>query len=172
MPIWCTFDQSDDMRCCLVIKQFEVVGHHLLEDKLRGRPAKRARTVKIEAARVKFFKKETPQECVLGPPAVISSSACKCDGALCSKDGVQFIICLATCIPPQSISLSMVARDCVFATRELTEMSPSDKRFLLYYYYATTVYQFHGAGNRIILPECLKIAVRKLYPNPTLENNN
>ena len=63
-----------------------------------------------------------------------------------------------------SISLELIARDCVFATREVGEMSNSDKRFLLYYYYATTVYQFHGKGNRVELPECLKTAVRALYP--------
>ncbi|KAL7524915.1 hypothetical protein ACHAXR_001740 [Thalassiosira sp. AJA248-18] len=59
----------------------------------------------------------------------------------------------------------MVARECVFANKDVELMSPSEKRFLLYYYFATTVYQFRGKGNRVELPECLKEAVRALYPN-------
>ena len=64
-----------------------------------------------------------------------------------------------------SVSLPLVARDCVFATKDADEMSQSERRFLLYYYYTTPVYQFHRKGNRVDLPECLKAAVRKLYPN-------
>ena len=68
-----------------------------------------------------------------------------------------------------SISLDLIARDCVFATRVVSEMSNSDKRFLLYYYYATTVYQFHGKGNRVELPECLKTAVQTMYPPENID---
>ena len=59
----------------------------------------------------------------------------------------------------------MVARECVYANKDVGVMSQSEKRFLVYYYYATTVYQFRGKGNRVELPDCLKQAVRALYPN-------
>ena len=84
----------------------------------------------------------------------------KYNGNLCSKDGVQFVVCLAKCIPPSSISLPMIASECVFATREICNMSVSDKRFLLDYYYSTTIYQLHVRGNRVVLPGYIKEAVR------------
>ena len=74
-------------------------------------------------------------------------------------------MCITECIKPREVPLAIVAQECVFVTRDLEDMSQSDNRFLLYYYYATTVYQFHGKGNRIMLPECLKYAIRELYPN-------
>ena len=40
------------------------------------------------------------------------------------------------------------------------------KRFLLFYWYATNIYQYHGKGNRIILPLCLKSAIRARFPEP------
>mmetsp|Transcript_1260 Transcript_1260/g.2682 ORF Transcript_1260/g.2682 Transcript_1260/m.2682 type:complete len:166 (+) Transcript_1260:276-773(+) len=98
------------------------------------------------------------------PPAP-ATNLCNCDGELCSKHGVEFVACLTECVPVESISLPLVARECVFATRNLEDMTPSDRRFLLYYYYATTIYQFHGKGNRVELPECLKRTVRALHPD-------
>ena len=44
-------------------------------------------------------------------------------------------------------------------------MTQSENRFLLYYYYATSVFQFRGKGNGVELPGFLKKAVRKLYQN-------
>ena len=58
----------------------------------------------------------------------------------------------------------------MFSTKEVPDMSPNDKQFMLYYYYATTVYQFHGAVNRVVLPDFLKGAMRELYPKPNLRN--
>jgi hypothetical protein len=46
-------------------------------------------------------------------------------------------------------------------------MNPKEKRFLLYYWYATSVYQFRGKGNRVNLPNCLVWAIRALYPEPS-----
>ena len=63
------------------------------------------------------------------------------------------------------MSLSLVARECVFATKELPDIMPNDKRFLCYYCCVTTTCQFRGKGNRIELPECVKWAVREIYPN-------
>ena len=160
VPIWYSYENTEDMRCCIVMRKFKVVGHRPLQDELHGRPLKRAKSIKKENAKAGI-----PAPTEANPPGV-----CKCNGELCSKEGVEFVVCITKCIRPESISLPMVARDCVFATREVRDMSPNDKRFLLYYYYATTVYQFHGAGNRVVLPDCLKGAVRELYPKPNFQN--
>ena len=89
----------------------------------------------------------------------------KCTGNLCSKNGVEFATCLTTCVPAKNMSLALVARECVFATKELTSTPPNDKCFLRYYHCATTACQFRGKGNRIELPECVKWAVIELCPN-------
>ena len=88
-----------------------------------------------------------------------------CHGEWCSQHGVEFVTCLTVCVPVNSVSIPLVARECVFATQKFSNMIARDKRFLLYYYYATTIYQFHGKGNRVELPECLKRAVRELHPD-------
>ena len=95
------------------------------------------------------------------------SSDCVCDGQ-CLKHNVSFVVCIMQCIPVQSISLSMVARECVFATNNVEEMTQNKQQLLVYYYYGTTIYQFHGKGNRVELPEYLKMAVRALYPNASV----
>jgi hypothetical protein len=96
-----------------------------------------------------------------------------CNGILCSKHGLTFgNLCLAELIPPKTVPLPLVARDCVFVTMDMNEMMNNNKRFLLYYYYATTVYQFHGSGNRVDLPECIIYAIRALYPKVTIDVTN
>ena len=106
-------------------------------------------------------------------PLAPASNLCNCNGDLCSKHGVEFVTCLTECVPVESISLPLVARECVFATRKLEDMTSSEKIFLLYYYYATTIYQFYGKGNQVELPECVKRAVRALHPNEDqMETNN
>ena len=32
IPIWFCYPDEDDMRCCIVIKKFKVVGHQLLKE--------------------------------------------------------------------------------------------------------------------------------------------
>ena len=148
--VYFRYEDGEDLRCAMIAKDIEVVGYQPLSDEKSS-----------ERPRIAFKVKVKRQK--------ISSDAgaahnCQCGGRCCSKHGVDFVVCITECIPVNSISLELIARDCVFATREVGEMSNSDKRFLLYYYYATTVYQFHGKGNRVELPECLKTAVRALYP--------
>ena len=91
-----------------------------------------------------------------------------CNGNLCSQHGIDFAVCLTKCIPLESISLQRVARECVFVTKAFKDMQNRNKRFLLYYYYATSVYQFHGKGNRVELPECIVLAIRQAYPDERL----
>merc|ERR1711862_264077 len=90
----------EDLRCAMIAKDIEVVGYQPLSDEKssnRPRLAVKVRTVKRHK---------------------ISSDAgaahnCHCDGRCCSKHGVDFVVCITECIPVNSISLELVARDCV-----------------------------------------------------------
>ena len=139
------------------MKEFHIEGYHPLPNELLKRPPKRAKPSK-EASQAK---KQAEKEQQLKRK---SKTGCKCNGG-CWMHNVNFVVCLIECFPVDKVPLTMVARECVFATKDVFDMTQSEKRFLLYYYYATTVYQFRGRGNRVELPECLKSAVRALYPN-------
>ncbi|KAL7545105.1 hypothetical protein ACHAWF_008472 [Thalassiosira exigua] len=152
IPIRYSYDDHNDKRCAIVIKEFELKGYQPLKEEQMKRPTKRAKAKKVKSTRKQPTK--TPE-----------SPQCKCKGEQCSQHGVEFVLCITECVPVNSVSLPLVARECVFADKELSAMSQSEKRFLLYYYYATTVYQFRGKNNRVELPECLKAAIRALYPN-------
>jgi hypothetical protein len=90
----------------------------------------------------------------------------ECSGEVCSNHGIQFVVCVTECIPVTDVSLLPVAKECVFATKPVRDMTPKEKRFLLYYWYATSVYQFRGKGNRVNLPNCLVCVICALYPEP------
>jgi len=89
----------------------------------------------------------------------------ECEGELCSKAQVEFITCITKCVPIDKVPLKKVANECVFFNVDFDKAVNKNRRFLLYYYYATSVYQFHGSGNRIELPKCLVTAIRKKYPD-------
>jgi hypothetical protein len=44
------------------------------------------------------------------------------------------------------------------------EMTNKDKRSMAYDYYATQVYDVHGAGKRVVMPPCVCKAVRAAWP--------
>ena len=90
---------------------------------------------------------------------------CACTGRGCSIHNVQFAVCVRKCVPIKGVSLETVARECVFVDKEFKDMTPKNKRFLLYYYYATSVYQFHGKGNRVELPNCIVSEIKKAHPD-------
>ncbi|KAL7549905.1 hypothetical protein ACHAWF_013166 [Thalassiosira exigua] len=132
-PVYFRYDDEGERRCAIVVRKFEIVGRQVLTQTKLGPPKKRAKPAKTT-------KKQKPNQASI-------EDGCVCSGELCTKHGVEFVACLTERFPVQEVSLSLVARECVFATRSLEMMTPRDKRFLLYYYYATTVYQFHGRGN-------------------------
>lgn len=157
IPIRYNYEGREDVRYAIVVKEFEVTGYRKLSDEQLKPPTKRVKKEKRVASHSQRKKKANNCNSHERP--------CTCDGNMCSNYGVEFACCITTCIPVSSISLALVANNCVFATKEVSNMSQSEKRFLLYYYYATTVYQFRGAGNRVDLPQCLKESVRAAYPN-------
>ena len=159
LPVYFRYDDQHEKRCAIVIREFEVEGHYELPPELMGTAKRRIRAMTGKTLPTKKCRQNTTTS------GNITNKSCICNGGECSKHGVVFVTCITECIPVGRVPLAFVARECVFATRKIDEMTPSDKRFLIYYYYATTVYQFHGRGNRVELPECIKRAVRSLHPN-------
>ena len=159
LPVYFRYDDQHEKRCAIVIREFEVEGHYELPPELMGTAKRRIRAMTGKTLPTKKYRQNTTTS------GNITNKSCICNGGECSKHGVVFVTCITECIPVGRVPLAFVARECVFATRKIDEMTPSDKRFLIYYYYTTTVYQFHGRGNRVELPECIKRAVRSLHPN-------
>ena len=159
------------MRCAIVLRDFEVLGRMPVPADLKtGPPAKRLKVEELDLDNVssKGVDEDAESKGVdedaedkVSTPTVCST---KCSGSKCSKHGISFSVCLAKCVPIHGVSLSRIAKECVFVTRQLKDMTNKDKRFLLYYYYATSVFQFHGKGNRVELPDCIVSEVREAYP--------
>jgi len=158
--VYFTHEDSSDTRCAIVAREFRVVGHCPLSEEQKGCPKFSIKVKKPKEKKRKAEEIEVNDESV---------ESCNCNGSLCSKHGVEFITCITKCIPIRSVSLELTARDCIFVSKTVDEMSRSEKRFLVYYYFATTIYQFRGRGNRVELPECLLKAVRASYPSIELE---
>jgi len=167
-PVYFNHDDSNDNRCAVVIRNFDIVGSQPVPDDLLSGGKNNKSAIKAAKKKGLLTKRKEPAD----TSATLQASKPICNGCLCSKHGVAFDLCLSKIIPPETVPLPIVARDCVFANMEVEDMSNSNKRFLLYYYYATTVYQFHGAGNRIDLPECVIYAVRDLYKRDNIDMTN
>ena len=90
-----------------------------------------------------------------------------CTGNLCSKYSMNFVACLSECVPLDQISFPLVAHECGFDTKDVSEMENCHKRLL-----ATTIYQMHGKGNRITLPACVVQAVREKYPKIYIDHSD
>lgn len=155
LPVYFRYDDDSERKMAIVVRDFEVVGQQPLPPEAKGVPKDRVKPVaSIRRKRAKSSRqtyntqnKGRNDHANENTDEYPNNKRCECNGEQCSKHGVEFVMCLTKCVPVETVSLALVARDCVFATRALNEMSPSDKRFLLYYYYATTIYQFHGKGN-------------------------
>lgn len=94
------------------------------------------------------------------------SPVCASDNRLCSKYGTSFKRCVCNTIPVNEIELEDVSEDCYFVTKIVAKMQHNEKRCLLYWWYATNVYQIVGKGNRVKLPDCLIHAIRSRFPSP------
>ncbi|KAL7547980.1 hypothetical protein ACHAWF_017086 [Thalassiosira exigua] len=154
-PVYMNYGDMYDMRCAIVLREFRIIGRRPVPGDLKVAPARL--TVEASATHAQDAK---VGDCCFHQPY-------KCSGELCSVHGIDFAVCLTKAVPIENVSLPKVARECVFVTKELKDMDNRNKRFLLYYYYATSVYQFHGRGNRIDLPECLVSTIRHKFPDPS-----
>jgi hypothetical protein len=92
-----------------------------------------------------------------------SCGAHVCDGSTCSKYGLRFDRCVTECFPVDHLILTEIARSNPFVDMEVSQMENNNRRFILYHWYATNIYNMTGKGNRAKLPDCLIAAIRAKY---------
>jgi hypothetical protein len=85
----------------------------------------------------------------------ITNTECTFKNRLCSKHGVSLICCICESNPVSELDLQTVKEDCYFATHEVADMTNSQKRCMIYWWYATNIYSICGKGRRLQLPDCL-----------------
>jgi hypothetical protein len=79
---------------------------------------------------------------------------------------MRFVRCITKCFPVQTRDLVAIALECYFATTDVDQMTNSQKRNLLYHWYATNIYTIVGKYKRKELPRCLVSKIREAYPSP------
>ena len=90
----------------------------------------------------------------------------KCDGKACLVYGVHFNQCVCLSHPVNRIDLEGLVSQCHFLDGQSYEgMLNKGKRLAYYYHYAVNVYMISGKGHRCVIPDCLKLKIRELYPN-------
>ena len=72
--------------------------------------------------------------------------------------------CICELHPVQRLNLQTLKEDCYFAKDEVEQMTNSQKRCMIYWWYATNIYSICGKNKRRQLPNCLVKAVRDAYP--------
>ena len=93
----------------------------------------------------------------------VSNAKCEFPNRLCSINGIQMIVCICKSQPVHRLNLNTIREDCYFATEEVDKMTNSQKRCMVYWWYATNVYSICGKGKRMMLPDCLVNAVRNTF---------
>jgi len=94
-------------------------------------------------------------------------AVCTWDHRLCSVYGIEAKVCVCVTNPVDRYDLEVLAENCYFVYRPVNEMKPWHKRNLLYWWYATNVYQICGKFKRGRLPVCLVRMIRMAHPNPS-----
>ena len=87
-----------------------------------------------------------------------------CDGTLCSICGIRTTECMMR--REEMPALEAIAEACYFADEPVDRMQNSDKRFLLYWWWAVNIFAIRGQGMHCKLPECIMRRIQKMYPNP------
>ena len=82
----------------------------------------------------------------------------------CSLYGVSTVVCICESDPVNKIDLEVVREFCWFATTDVSKMSNSWKRNMLFWHYMTNTYNICGKGYRKEPPACLKYAIQSAYP--------
>ena len=95
----------------------------------------------------------------IGPPI--------CKGIGCSIYGINFVQCITKTFAINTIVLDDILVDCPFVNDDKTSetMINKEKRFLLYWWFATNIFMTCGRHNRVELPSCLIEHIREVYPN-------
>jgi hypothetical protein len=96
---------------------------------------------------------------------------CRCVTELC------FARCICEFLPVSSLDIEEIFKSCVnrlqyewnvrYHRMTWEELIPKSKRWCIYWYYSTNVYQVRSEWRR--LPPCVVDAVRVAYPNPKID---
>ena len=78
--------------------------------------------------------------------------------------GVNMITCICKSRPAKDFGLQTPKEDCFFATNAVDDMTNSQKRCMIYWWYATNTYSICGKRQHLMLPDCLIQMVRNTYP--------
>mmetsp|Transcript_7363 Transcript_7363/g.16397 ORF Transcript_7363/g.16397 Transcript_7363/m.16397 type:complete len:392 (-) Transcript_7363:1214-2389(-) len=91
---------------------------------------------------------------------------CSIGNRVCSEYGTHFFRkCVCDEYPVSERNLEELSGKYFAADRPVSEMSPSMKRNMLYWCYATDIYHVRGWQVRMPLPSCLVFAIQKMHPN-------
>jgi len=110
-----------------------------------------------------YFEYDKADEGSLWEP--LNDVNCVPNHRFCSVYGVSTVVCICKTDPVHKMNIAMVRQYCYFATTEVSKMSNSWKRNMLYWWYMTNTYNICGKGTRAELHTCLKAAIRKAYPS-------
>lgn len=70
----------------------------------------------------------------------VPNAKCEYGKRLCSVHGVEMIGCICELHPVQRLNLQTLKEDCYFAKDEVGQMTNSQKRCMIYWWYATNIY--------------------------------
>ena len=94
----------------------------------------------------------------------VENVECTFNKRLCSKHGMNMITCICKSCPAKDLDLQTLKEDCYFATTAVDNMTNSQKRCMIYWWYATNIYSICGKRQHMMLPDCLVQMVRNTYP--------
>jgi hypothetical protein len=147
--IYFNFDDKTSMECALLVKNFSVLGMKPVSSHLLGQPESRlSMSKKMDCPKSESDPVDPDSPVTEGKDAEANIPVIKCNGKVCSNHGIQFVACVTECIPVTDVFLTAVAKECVFTTKPVPDMTPKEKRFLLYYWYATSVYNLEGGATK------------------------
>jgi hypothetical protein len=155
-PVYYNYNDKEDDRVAIVVTSFDVIGIQPISPLLLLPPKERLKVVLSESnedetdlPKKEDLKKIEPKDC---------------KGQLCKSPRVHFIRCVTHCFPVKSLVLTEIAKSCPFVNMSVAEMSNSQKRNLVYWWYAVNIYFVAGKSNRWKHGECLLYAVRAEFP--------
>lgn len=93
-------------------------------------------------------------------------AVCTSNKRLCHKHRYGFDLCVTEAYTIHEFDLEEIAGDCWFATKDVRNMAPNEKRNVLYLWAMVNFYHIGGKGKRRRPPKCLSKAIREEYPNP------
>ena len=89
----------------------------------------------------------------------------QCKGECCSVYGMNFIACIVKTFNIKGLCIEDIMSQCHYMDgKEHTNLTNKERRFVLYWWFATNVYLICGSRNRCKLPICLINGIRKEYP--------